>query len=429
MDRIDESREPLVRMADGTVKQRNPFSGTEVWTVPGRGHRPFPTVVNDVRDLEPGEATRRCAFCEERYAETTPESGRWTAAGTAYRYDAGLTFEEVTAAAADFRRIPNLFEILSFDFWHRNYGYTGNPEATAHQRRYLETDGGRAHVLSVARVKLAAMGVAEGRLPTSIAQIAALDPAILGSFFAGAHDVVVARRHYVDGATRTDQLCSSGQLTPDEHAGFLSATIASAHAQALENPHAHFVSIFQNWLAPAGASFEHLHKQVVAIDEIGQRNSIEYGRVRADPDLYRRWGPEFARQHGLVIAENAHAIAFAGVGHRFPGIDIYTKVEGIPWELPPEVIRGWSDLVHACHFATGPLVPTNEEWHYQPHTMPGLPMPLRAVIKWRINTPAGFEGGTNVFVNTIDPWTVAERVRGKLHQARSSGELGEVHLP
>ncbi|WP_300078586.1 DUF4921 family protein, partial [Propioniciclava sp.] len=24
-------------MADGTVKQLNPFTGTEVWTVPGRG--------------------------------------------------------------------------------------------------------------------------------------------------------------------------------------------------------------------------------------------------------------------------------------------------------------------------------------------------------------------------------------------------------
>ena len=32
-------------------------------------------------------------------------------------------------------------------------------------------------------------------------------------FFAGCHDVIVARRHYVDGAARTDQLASSGTLT------------------------------------------------------------------------------------------------------------------------------------------------------------------------------------------------------------------------
>ena len=27
----------LTRMRDGTIKQVNPFTGTEVWTVPGRG--------------------------------------------------------------------------------------------------------------------------------------------------------------------------------------------------------------------------------------------------------------------------------------------------------------------------------------------------------------------------------------------------------
>ena len=31
----------LMRMADGTIKQVNPFTGTEVWTVPGRGNRPI----------------------------------------------------------------------------------------------------------------------------------------------------------------------------------------------------------------------------------------------------------------------------------------------------------------------------------------------------------------------------------------------------
>ncbi|WP_460743889.1 DUF4921 family protein [Mariniluteicoccus endophyticus] len=29
-------------MADGTVEQPNPFTGSQVWTVPGRGNRPGP---------------------------------------------------------------------------------------------------------------------------------------------------------------------------------------------------------------------------------------------------------------------------------------------------------------------------------------------------------------------------------------------------
>ena len=35
------SAEPLTRLADGTVKQISPFTGTEVWTVPGRANRPI----------------------------------------------------------------------------------------------------------------------------------------------------------------------------------------------------------------------------------------------------------------------------------------------------------------------------------------------------------------------------------------------------
>jgi hypothetical protein len=57
-------------------------------------------------------------------------------------------------------------------------------------------------------------------------------------------------------------------------------------------------------------------------------------------------------------------------------------------------------------------------------------MPLRAVLKWRVSTLAGFEGGTKIYVNTIDPWTVRDRVVTRLHQLRSTGGLSErVGLP
>lgn len=428
MDTILGTREPLVCLADGTIKQVNPFSGTEVWTVPRRGHRPLPTVINDVRDLDPGEAESRCAFCPTRYRETTPESGRWIRSKAGWRYAEGLTLEEVLAAPAEFRRVPNLFEILSFDFWHMNYGYTGGVGAHAHQATYLGTDAGREHVVNLARSKLTALDVPGDGLPSTVEELQDKEPAILGSFFSGSHDVVIARRHYVDGATRTDQLASAGSLSREEHQAFINATIASAKSLVEDNIHARYVSIFQNWLAPAGASFEHLHKQLVAIDEIGERTRAEFERLRADPSLYQRWGPEFARQHGLLIAENAYAVAFAGVGHRYPGVDIYTKVTGVPWDLPGEVVNDWSDLLHACHIATGPLVPCNEEWHYQPHGVRGMDMPLRAVLKWRINNPAGFEGGTNVFINTVDPWTVADRVKTTLHRMRDAGELADMTI-
>ena len=49
------------------------------------------------------------------------------------------------------------------------------------------------------------------------------------------------------------------------------AVIATARKLYDDNQHIAYVSVFQNWLAPAGASFEHLHKQLVAIDRIGAR--------------------------------------------------------------------------------------------------------------------------------------------------------------
>ena len=68
--------EPLVRMADGTVKQVNPLSGTQVWTVPGRADRPLPTLAGSDRPLDHGLDGRFCAFCEQRYLDTTPEKAR-----------------------------------------------------------------------------------------------------------------------------------------------------------------------------------------------------------------------------------------------------------------------------------------------------------------------------------------------------------------
>ena len=43
-------------------------------------------------------------------------------------------------------------------------------------------------------------------------------------------------------------------------------------------------------------------------------------------------------------------------------------------------------------------------------------LPIRVVLKWRISNPAGFEGGSGIYINTIDPWTVAQRTRAWLEK-------------
>jgi hypothetical protein len=48
-------------------------------------------------------------------------------------------------------------------------------------------------------------------------------------------------------------------------------------------------------------------------------------------------------------------------------------------------------------------------------------MPWRVVLKWRISNPAGFEGGTKIYVNTIDPWELRRRAVAALLELRAGG--------
>ncbi|HQR28024.1 MAG TPA: DUF4921 family protein [Nocardioides sp.] len=407
--------EPLTRLPDGTVKQVNPFTGTQVWTVPGRAHRPLlPTDAPPPRPLRPEDDGRYCAFCERRYLETPPERERVVRGPDGWRRLEALPAGRVFDTVADFRLIPNLFEIVSYDYWRANHGYRLDEAARERLATYLRSTRGRDHLLAVLRARFDVVRTEDV-------------PRLAARFFAGCHDVVVARRHFVDGASGDDEKASSGTLTPEEHEQYVAMTVRALVGLYETNPHARMVAVFQNWLRPAGASFDHLHKQLVAVDEYGKDLVTQLARLATEPDLYERWGPEYAAAQGLVIARNEHAVATAGVGHRYPAAMVWSTAPGRPWELSPSALRGFSDLLHAVHAATGPEVPTNEEWHYQP---PGVSpdAPLRAVVKWRVSTLAGFEGGTGIFLNTIDPWTMQARLADRLAELSAEGVLGDVRL-
>lgn len=332
----------------------------------------------------------------------------------------GVLAERLRDSSAEFRLIPNLFEILSYDYWHLSHGYVPTAASHAWRTDYLATPAGRSHVETLARIRMRARGF-DGAAVEALSEADLQREAV--ALFAGNHQVIVARRHFVDGATEDNQLASSGTLTADEHCAYTGVAIRAMDDLYRDNPAARYVSVFQNWLRPAGSSFDHLHKQVVAIDEFGSQLTHEVQRLSEEPDLYVRWGPQFAAEQGLLIARTSTAVAFAGVGHRYPSMEVHSLVDDrSPWELDQEQVRDFSDLLHACHAATGAAVPVNEEWHHRPPSLE-LPMPLRAVIKWRISTHAGFEGGTKIYVNTIDPWTLRERVSTQLRGLAATGHL------
>jgi galactose-1-phosphate uridylyltransferase len=280
-------------------------------------------------------------------------------------------------------------------------------------------------VLAVVRNKLKAGGRSD-ELIEALGEEGQLEAA--SGFFGGGHDVVIARRHFVDGATDNTQLAGSGTLTPDEHQRFLSFTVESVSALFDLNRYARYVAVFQNWLRPAGASFDHLHKQLVAIDERGIQHEQQMERLRTNPNIYNEYGPNYASYRNLVLAENEHAIAFAGFGHRYPTIEIYSKSEACdPWNHTEDELRAVSDLVHAMHVATGVNVPCNEEWHYRPIDA-DLPMPWRVMLKWRTSTIAGFEGATKIYLNTIDPYALRDRLVPALFALRDERRIAGMQI-
>ncbi|GAB48935.1 DUF4921 family protein [Mobilicoccus pelagius] len=450
----------LTVLPDGTIKQTNPLSGTRVWTVPGRADRPL-VAAGSTRVAEgPRGGGVPCAFCLERLEDVPPEKARVIRGSEAPdagaeglvgllggggaddeggggrggvgggdgpggldgggRGDRGGDFvvlrdvapEELRATTPEFRRIPNLFEIVSFDYWRRNHGLV--PSVTARERydRWVASETG-ARILD---------GVLRARRPGG-GGLAAGDDAGL-AFFAGGHDLVVGRRHLTDDG----RLASSGTLTPAEHRAFVAFTAESMGRLVTEIPAARHVAAFQNWLAPAGASFDHLHKQLVAIDEHGDQVERELARLRTRPTLHADHLAH-ARAQGLVVAENAHAVAFAGYGHRYPTFEVWAKEAAPVAEMPAAHLAGVSDLLHALHAGTGPDVPCNEEWHHRPVDV-DVAMPLRIELKWRVSTLAGFEGGTRIFVTTIGPWDLRDRMLASLHPLAADGVLAPgVELP
>ncbi len=415
------------RLADGTLRVQNPSVGEEVWYVPGRASRPIANERRQSRTpLDGGPRPEEsCHFCPSMLYHTPAEKSRVLKQGGGYRVLEKQTTEEALRQPALFRRVPNLFEIVPFEFWRKNYGLELSPAQKRWKEAYLATPMGKGHVLGVIGEKLAHSGLSEaeiGAMPEE-ARLRLAD-----AFFGGSHDLIVGGRHLKDGAQFDDELCSSGELSGEEHFIYMSFTLRAALELARENPHVRYVSVYQNWLAQAGASFDHLHKQVLGADTWGAGIARRLDQIRKYPSLYNGVILSLARERGLVLAENEHAVALAEPGHVFPALAVYSKsAASDPERLSDAELKGFSDLLHAMHMATGPRLACNEEWYMRPRGVE-LPMPFHVLIKWRVNTPAGFEGSSQIHINPLFPELMRDRVLEKLRELKAQGSLAPMRL-
>jgi len=414
-------------LADGTLRILNPVVGEEVWTVPGRAQRP---IVNDPRRLPQPlpqgiDLDAVCAFCAKHTRHTPAEKSRVVRDGAGFKVLEKQTAEQALGHPALFRRVPNLFEIVPMEFWKRNYGFRLSPRQRQWKDAYLSTPLGREHVLGVINEKLEHAG----RSPEEIAAVSEeqkLDMA--DAFFGGSHDLIVSGRHYREGAQTQADLLSSGTLTREEHFLYMSFTLNAVSETHRENPHVKHVAVYQNWLSQAGASFDHLHKQVLGVDTWGAGIHRRLEVLRRYPPFYNHVLLATCKARGLVLAENAWAIAVVEPGHIYPCLAVYSKsAASDPAGLSADELKGFSDLLRAVHAAAGQRVPCNEEWYFRPRGSDAM-LPFHVLVKWRVNTPAGFEGGSEIHINPLFPEQVRDRVLPELRALATAGELPDTTL-
>lgn len=420
---------PIHEMPDGTIKMTNPLTGRTAWWVPGRSGRPITsagltnTEPQQIRDPED-----YCAFCPTRSLDTPPEIERRVQEGDGYRNVPHLLPDAAKGGAYAFRRMTNLFEIVTLNYWQRNYDYRGLSRQLEWAEAYKHDPAGREHLLSLMRTKLKALRNSGEDLPqmTEAELLAEAD-----SFFLGCHQLIVGARHFHPGADEgvAAGLHSSGALGPDQHNEYFRFTADAIRDIYETNRYVRYVVTFQNWLRPAGASFDHLHKQLVGVDDWGTSITREVQATRTDPNYYNTMVVNFASYNNLVIAENEHAVLFADFGHRNPTLAVYSKATSLrPFEHTWEELRAMSDLVHAAHAAQGPELPCNEEWYYQPRDCLER-IPFHVLLKWRVSNPAGFEGGTRIFVIPLRPSDVRDELVPKLFKLRAEGRIaGNIQI-
>jgi galactose-1-phosphate uridylyltransferase len=406
-----------IRMKDETVKQLNPFTGTEVWSVPDRSKKALTemSVPRIGEPLQRHEPEDYCSFCRARYLDTAPEKSRVVVRDGVFDTQHELLPSQAQAQSARFRRVSNLFEIVSIDYWRRNYEYKLSPKNQRWKERYLSDPEGLTHVNDILNWKLRRSGKSDE-------EISAIDPEqklrMSEGLFGGGHELIIVEPHYrVDAADTTD-LFSTSDMSDEEHFAYFRFIIDSMRDISVNNRYVRYISVYKNWLRQAGASYDHLHMQLVAIDEWGTTIKRQIQMVTENRNVFNECGTNLAGRLNLIFAENDHALAYVGIGHRHPTIEIYSKsVNARPHEHTEAEIRGMSDLVRACHAAVGPAMSVNEEWYYTPFDSI-FKMPWHVNIKLRINVPAGFEGGTKIYINPLTPYDLRDKVVPALYRLR-----------
>jgi UDPglucose--hexose-1-phosphate uridylyltransferase len=237
----------------------------------------------------------------------------------------------------------------------------------------------------------------------------------------GVHEVVVETPRHGEGLA---------DFTP-EHAALVVDTWAERLRKWGTDPRFAAAVVFRNWGLSAGASLAHAHSQIVVLPRVPDALVRELGNFSGAASQGRgcvlceaiglddREG-RTVFDDGLTVVQSPYAAP----------IPYFMRVS--PRRCAPSITDCTSEeraslgaaLVAAARAVTGVFgdVAFNLVLHVAPYTtrrVPGLPFHWHAEVILRTSDQAGFEWGSGLYTNAVDPDDAARSLREGL--ARASG--------
>jgi UDPglucose--hexose-1-phosphate uridylyltransferase len=180
--------------------------------------------------------------------------------------------------------------------------------------------------------------------------------------------------------------------------------------------------LFLNCRLSAGASLSHIHAQLIGSPLVSEELMGRVARNRANlaragialVESCAKWEAE---QRVRMIYQSEHFYVFCPFASRFPfQIWLVPKHSKESFAKCPDAML--NELARSCHW----LITTIEKFVEQPgynFLLHHAPSQMSEGNHWyfeilpRLTRPAGFEWGTNIWVNPVSPETAARRLRLK----------------
>lgn len=228
----------------------------------------------------------------------------------------------------------------------------------------------------------------------------------------GHHEIVITRDHEADFP----------QLSLEQAGEVFAAFIARYRALADDTCLA-YISLFHNWGASAGASVYHPHYQIIAIPVIPPDvwHSLEGSKRYFEKHkecVHCAMIAQELKEQKRIIFENAHAIAVTPfVSRQGFEVRVFPKAhqsffEETNGEVMAGVAHALKESIQMMRHALG-----DPDYNFFIHTASLKEKEDHAHYHWhieilpKVNIAAGFELGTGIEINPLDPDEAAEMLR------------------